>query len=98
MGLILRFGPHPTPLHVADNGLSAFVDVDVFDRYLLLAFATMAVEGFEQRRIGARLRCLNSSGSSFCESKAFRERPRNSYRERSSSSQMLLVEASRARF
>ena len=31
MGLILRFGPHPTPLHVADNSLSAFVDVDVFD-------------------------------------------------------------------
>src|SRR5256885_16760113 len=29
MGLILRFSPYPTPLHVADNGLPAFVDVDM---------------------------------------------------------------------
>jgi hypothetical protein len=41
MGLILRFGPYPTPLHVAHNGLAAFVDVDVFNRYLLLPFATV---------------------------------------------------------
>jgi hypothetical protein len=30
------------------------VHMDVFDRDLLLALAAMAVEGFEQRRIGAR--------------------------------------------
>jgi hypothetical protein len=48
MGLILRFGPHPTPLHVADDGLSAFVDVDVFDRDLLLPFAAMAVQCLQQ--------------------------------------------------
>jgi len=35
MGLILRFGPYPTPLHVTNDGLPAFVDVDVFNRYLL---------------------------------------------------------------
>ena len=44
----------PPPLDVADDGLSAFMDMNVFDRDPLLAFAAMAVEGFEQRRIGAR--------------------------------------------
>jgi len=34
--------------------LAARMNVDVLNRYLLLAFAAMAVEGFEQRRIGAR--------------------------------------------
>ena len=47
MGLILRFCPHPTPLHVADNGLSPFVDVDVFDRDFLLPFAAMAVQSLQ---------------------------------------------------
>jgi hypothetical protein len=37
-----------------DHGLAARMNVDVLNRYLLLAFAAMAVEGFEQRRIGAR--------------------------------------------
>jgi hypothetical protein len=46
MGLILRFGPYLTPLHVANNGLSAFVDV--FDGDFLLAFAAMAVQCFQQ--------------------------------------------------
>ena len=54
MGLILRFGPRPTPLHIAHNGLSAFVDVDVFDGYFLLAFAAMPVQSFEQSRVCAR--------------------------------------------
>jgi hypothetical protein len=31
MGLILQFSSQPTPLHVADNGLPAFMDVDVLD-------------------------------------------------------------------
>jgi hypothetical protein len=48
MGLFLRFGSHPTPLHVADNSLPAIVDVDVdvdvLDRDLLLAFAAMTVQ------------------------------------------------------
>ena len=48
MGLILRFSPHPTPLHVADDGLSAFVDVNVFDGYLLLAFAAVAIQSLQQ--------------------------------------------------
>jgi hypothetical protein len=51
MGLILQFGPHPTSLHIADNGLPAFMDVDVFDRDPLLSFAAMAVQCFEQGRV-----------------------------------------------
>jgi hypothetical protein len=51
MGLILRFGPYPTPLHVANNGLSAFVDVDMFDGDLLLSFAAMSIQRFEQSRV-----------------------------------------------
>ena len=31
IGLIFRFRARPTPLHIADNGLAAFVDVDMFD-------------------------------------------------------------------
>jgi len=46
----------------------------------------------------ARIRCSKSSGPSFCKSESFRERSLNSYRERSSRSQMLSVEASSARF
>ena len=34
------------PLDVADNGLSTFVDVDVFDGHFLLALAPVFVEGF----------------------------------------------------
>jgi hypothetical protein len=41
----------------------------------------------------ARIRCSKSSGLSSCKSKSFREQSLNSYCERSSSSQMLLVEA-----
>lgn len=52
-GVILRFGPHPIPLCVADNGLAAFVDVDVFDGDLLLSLAAMAFQWLEQRRVRA---------------------------------------------
>jgi hypothetical protein len=38
-----------TPLNVADNGLSAVVDVDVFDRHFLLPLAAMAVQCLQQR-------------------------------------------------
>jgi hypothetical protein len=31
----------PPPLHIADNGPSAFVDVDVLDGDVLLTFAAM---------------------------------------------------------
>jgi hypothetical protein len=58
MGLILRFGIHPAPLYVANNGLSAFVDVDVFDRNFLLALATMPIESFQQRGVGSWRACL----------------------------------------
>jgi hypothetical protein len=43
MGLILRFGPHPAPHHIADDGLAALVDVGVFDGDFLLAFAAMPI-------------------------------------------------------
>jgi hypothetical protein len=47
------------PLHIAYNGLSAFMDVDVFDRNFLLALATMSIEGFQKRGVGPRkLVCL----------------------------------------
>jgi hypothetical protein len=51
MGLTLLFRsyPAPGPLHVADNGLPAFVDVDVLHRDFLLAFAAVAVERFQER-------------------------------------------------
>lgn len=54
MGLILRFGEHPTPLNVADNRLPAVVDVNVFDRNFLLALPTMPVQRLQQRRMCAR--------------------------------------------
>jgi hypothetical protein len=56
MGLFLCFRCEPSPraLDVADYGLPAFVNVDVFDRHLLLALATVPIETFEQRRIGPR--------------------------------------------
>jgi hypothetical protein len=53
MGLILRFRSRPTPLHIA-NGLSAIVDVDVFDRNLLLPFSAMAVQRFLQSSVCPR--------------------------------------------
>ena len=44
MGSFLRFGPHPTPHDVADNGLSAFVDMNVLDCDFLLALAPVPVQ------------------------------------------------------
>ena len=47
------------PLHSADNGLAPFVDMDVFNRYFLLSFTTMTIQGFQKRGIGPReLVCL----------------------------------------
>ena len=56
MGLILSFRCEPSPpaLDVADDGLAAFVDVDVLDRDFLRAFAAVAIEGFQQRRVCPR--------------------------------------------
>src|SRR3954469_5947348 len=51
MGLILAFPCYPTPLDGTDNRLAALVDMDVFDRDLLLALAAMPVQGFEQRGV-----------------------------------------------
>ena len=56
MGLFLGSDLNPTPrlrADIADDGLSALIDVDVFDGHLLLAFAAMLVERFQQRRICA---------------------------------------------
>ena len=46
MGLFLRFRCEPSPpaLDIADDGLTALVDVDVLHRDLLLAFAAVAIE------------------------------------------------------
>ena len=41
MGLILQFRSQPAPLHIADNRLSASVDVNVFDCDLLLSLALL---------------------------------------------------------
>ncbi|WP_347264296.1 hypothetical protein [Nitrobacter sp.] len=59
MGLFLEFAGVPTPRLTgcgdhADHRLAAGMNVDVFDRDLLLTLAAMAVEGFEQRRVSAR--------------------------------------------
>src|SRR5262245_12561039 len=43
----------PPALDIADDGLTALVDVDVLHRDLLLAFAAVAIERIEQSRIGA---------------------------------------------
>ncbi len=43
MGLFLRFG-HPTPRDVADNGLSAFVDMNELDCDFLLALAPVPIQ------------------------------------------------------
>ena len=55
MGLILKFGAIPTPrcLDNSDHRLPAGMDVDVFNRHLLLALAAVAVERFDQRGEGA---------------------------------------------
>jgi hypothetical protein len=54
MGLILLFCVAPTPRRFdnANHGLPARMDVDVFDRGLLLALAAVSVEAFEQRCVG----------------------------------------------
>jgi hypothetical protein len=39
----------PPAFDVADDGLAAFVNVDVLDRHLLLAFAAVAIKRFNQR-------------------------------------------------
>jgi len=53
------------PLHVANNGLSAVVDVDVFDSYFLLAFAAMPIQRLKQCRVSSRkLRCRMHGGPS----------------------------------
>ena len=54
MGLILLFSSTPAPPgDVANDGLTALMDVDVLDRHLLLALAAVLVEGFHLRRVGA---------------------------------------------
>ena len=53
MGLILGFGWSPTPLvDVADDRLTALVDVDVFEGHTLLAFAAMTVQRLHERGVG----------------------------------------------
>ena len=56
MGLIPYFRSIPTPrgLDHANHCLAARMDVDVLHRDLLLAFAAMTVEGFNQRGEGPR--------------------------------------------
>jgi hypothetical protein len=51
MGLILRIRSRPPP--IADNGLAAFMDMDVFDSNSLLAFAAMPIQRLKQRRVSS---------------------------------------------
>ena len=46
MGLILLFWQNPTPcgLDVANDSLTAFVNMDVFDSYLLLPLASVLIQ------------------------------------------------------
>jgi hypothetical protein len=55
IGLIRQFSAIPTPrgLDDANDRLPTCMDVDVFDRDFLPTLATMAVERFEQRGVGA---------------------------------------------
>ena len=58
MGLFLEFAGVPTPRLTgcgdhADHRLAARMDVDVFDRDLLLTLAAVAIERIKQDRIGA---------------------------------------------
>ena len=55
-GLFLSFRREPSPpaLDVANDGMTAFVNVNVLDRDFLRAFAAMAIEGFQQRRVCPR--------------------------------------------
>ena len=50
MGLTFRT---PAPLDVADDGLPAFVNVDVFNGHLLLALAPITIEGLHLSCEGA---------------------------------------------
>ena len=64
MGLFSGFFARPSPrgrgADVADDGLAAGMYVDVFHYNLLLTFAAVSVEGFEQCRVSAgALVCLN---------------------------------------
>jgi hypothetical protein len=52
-GLILQFRPHPVPLYIAYIGLSAFVDVDVFDGDFLLPFAPMSTQRLKQCHVSS---------------------------------------------
>jgi hypothetical protein len=45
--------PPPGALDIADDGVTALVDVDVLHRDLLLAFATVPIKSIEQCRVGA---------------------------------------------
>ena len=54
MGLPSCFISAPAPLDVSDNGLPAFVDVNVFNSHFLLAFPPIAVEGFHLGCEGSR--------------------------------------------
>jgi hypothetical protein len=47
MGLFLRFRRHPTPLDSPDNGLAAFVNVDMLDTDLLRGLAAISLQGLE---------------------------------------------------
>ena len=53
IGLFLFFRLHPRPgLNIADYGLAALMDVNVFDRDLLLSLSPVLVESFHGQRIG----------------------------------------------
>ena len=57
MRLILGFSTYPSPLRgvadAANNGLATGMDIDVLNCHPLLTLAAVAIEGFEQCRIGS---------------------------------------------
>ena len=44
----------PHPFDIADNGLSPFMDVDVFNGDFLLPLSAVSIQGFKQSSVGAR--------------------------------------------
>ncbi len=55
MGLFNTFSPAPSPtFDVSDNGLPSLMNMDVFDRDLLLAFSPVTLQRFHLSGVGPR--------------------------------------------
>jgi hypothetical protein len=45
----------PHPFDIADNGLSPFMDVDVFNGDFLLPLSAVSIQGFKQSSVGCAI-------------------------------------------